>query len=284
VSDENRLKSSLLGGGQEAEMQHRLRIVEGYPWREAIACVLDPRASFRPWHGIDRVVPGDQVIVTIHTEPRTVLCAFTFDADSDVASVGRKRARFGTTLRMLSDVEHQAGYSLRESADLTVDSRAATALLGVVGEKVYSVPAERVGTSSAVAARILLHNGRRCVACGQPIDLDPSSDDLCIHLVSEEDFRSNRDWPAALCRKCTAAMDAQSTSSLVDYMFSGLPSCPGCSRARTRRVIYGRMGYFATMNRRPWESHAGCVVDEAAVWLCSTCGFTWGSPDEQDLT
>lgn len=264
-------------------MQHRLRIVEGYPWREAIACVLDPRAPFRPWHGLDRVVPDDQVIVTIHTEPRTVLCAFTFDSDSDVASVGSKRARFGRALRTVSDVEHKAGYSLQDSAELTADSPAAMALLGVVDENVYSLPVERVGTSSAVAARILLHSGGRCAACRQPIDLDPSSDDLSIHLVSEEDFRSDNDWPASLCRKCTAAMDAQGTSSLVDFMFSGLPTCPACSQERSRRVIYGRMGYAATLNRRPWESHAGCV-EEAAVWICSTCGFTWGPAEEQDRT
>ncbi len=203
------------------------------------------------------------MIVTIHTEPRTVLCAFTFDYGCDVASVGSKRARFGRALRTVSDVEHKAGYSLRKSAELTADSPAAMAFLGVVGENVLSLPAERVGTSSAVAAGILLHSEGRCAACRQPIDLDPSSDDLSIHLASEEDFRSNKDWPAALCRKCTAAMDAQSTSSLVDLR---------------------KNEYVATLNRRANGSRTQDAWKRPPFGFAAPVVSHGGPTDERDRT
>ena len=54
---------------------HRLRIVEGRPWKEALLCALEPYATFPAWHDANEVEPGDVAIVVIDTDPQTVLCA-----------------------------------------------------------------------------------------------------------------------------------------------------------------------------------------------------------------
>ena len=260
--------------------QHSLRVIEGRPWREAVICALDPEAPLDPWHGVGAVEPGDGVIVVLHTDPRTVLTTFICEPDRDIRTAIARKFWRGNALRTVADVEQRAGgRSLADSVGAELDSPAVAALWAAADEYGSCEPDFRVGTSSAVAARILLHSGGRCTCCGEKV----GAADLSVHPVSAADFRSHRDWPAALCPGCVATMEAAGLSSVVDYGFTLQPACPACSARRTRTVSYGMMSYAGSVNRLPWESQAGCVVGSAGRFSCGECGHAWGGDwDEFD--
>ena len=257
---------------------HRLRLIEGRPWREAVICAMASDAPYRPWYGIEEVERGDVAIVVIDTDPRTVLCTLTIGSKRDVANAIAHECRYGSrTLLTIDDVEEAAGgFSLIESAGLPIDSAAAVALTEAVGDYSVSTPADRVGFSSVAAGRILLHSEGLCTCCGEEIDLADNPEELPVHLVSAADFQSGRDCPAVVCPTCTAAMTTGGFSSVVDYEFSLQPSCPRCSARRTRTVSYGMPSYSGAVNTPPWRAGGGCVVGSSGRWSCGKCGHEWG--------
>ena len=261
---------------------HRLHVIEGRPWKEALICALTPDASYRPWHGVGDVEPGDAVLVVIDTEPQTVLCAFIQGSDPVRRAITRT-SRFGHAgLPTVTEVETAAdGHRLSDG--LRLDSPAAAALVKAASGYSMSQPHDRVGDSSVAAARILLQSEGRCGCCGEPIDLAGSAPaELGLHLVSDNDFEQGQDWPALLCLNCQTGMEQGGFGSVVDYAYSLHPACPECSARRSRGIAYGMPTYDGHMNQPPWWTSGGCVVDSSVRWVCAECGCSWGPSTERN--
>lgn len=258
----------------------RLRVVEGGPWTEALICALAQGTPYRPWHGAEAVEPGDTVIVVLVTDPRTVLCTFKAGHGSVPEAIAAQ-CRTGSSLPTVEDIELAAGGHLLIGG-LAVESSPAAALIAAASKRRVSEPADRVGSSSAAGARILMASRGRCTHCGAGIDLTrtPPSD-LNFHLVTDTDFREGRDWPALLCGGCAERMSRGRFRSVIDYAHSLHPACPACSAMRTRQVVYGKLGYDGFVNMPPWKCSGGCAVGSQGRWVCGECGHRWGSASEQ---
>jgi hypothetical protein len=258
-------------------MVARLRVIEGRPWRNAVICAVSPKAPYRPWRLPD-LKPGDSAIVVLDTDPRTVLCTFTVGSARGVRRNIAERSG-GRTLRIVAEVEHAAGgFALADWDGTPADSPAALALVESVRRFEPSMPLDRAGDSSVAAGRMLLASYGRCTCCGAIVDFAREPDELQVRPVSVDDVASRRDWPAALCADCSAAMHAAQVTSVVDFMYSRHPACPFCSARRTRKVSYGRAGVWASQNSPPWDAAGGCAVGDEGEWNCGACQYSWGTP------
>jgi len=261
---------------------HRLRVIEGRPWKEALICALAPDAPHRPWHGVGAVEPGDAVLVVIDTDPPTLLCGFIQGSDPVRRAIA-KISRFGRTgLQTVAELETAAGEH-RLFDGLRLDSPAASALLAAATGRSRSQPHDRVGDSSVAAARILLQSGGRCGCCREAIDLAGSAPaELGLHLVPDNAFQQGQDWPALLCLTCQAGMEHGEFGSVIDYAYSLRPACPECSARRSRSITYGKLTPDWYANQPPWQTDGGCVEDSSARWMCAECGCNWGPSTESN--
>ena len=255
---------------------HRLRVVVGEPWKEALLCAMAPYAPYRAWDAPDALEPGDVAFVVLDTEPQTVLCAVRAGESLRHAIAANCDDHRGS-LPTVAQMEQQTGVALGDADGQPRTSAAARALLRFAEEYDVSKPADRTGDSSAAAARILLQSAGRCECCRELVVLDTTTqEEVIIHTVTAEDFAGRTDWPALLCAQCDAAMKAGGFSSVVDFMFSREPACPACGAHRTSTVSYGMPTYDWAMNMPTWVSGGGCCVGELGKWQCGQCGHNWG--------
>ena len=164
----------------------------------------------------------------------------------------------------------------------------------------------RVGHSSVVAARVLLHSAGICSGCDFGIDLTgpdardsvwirtidaPSRETPQVLIKDERGACSYRDgpipsswwlpeippdWPGVLCQKCTARLREGGYTSLVEFRFSRNPKCPRCWEQRTQRAQFGMPANEAVYrDAPPWTDWRGCCRTED-IWTCAACGHKWG--------
>lgn len=262
------------------ESEHRLRIIEGRPWKQALVCALNPEAPYQPWAGINDLAPGDTAVVVIDTDPRTVLCAFTWDALLD-ARHAIADAAIGTRgpLRLLAGIKDTRGISLE--ADRVLHHRETQALLAALTTYEMSTPMGRSGHSSVAIAQIVMSAHSSCTACHGKVILASEQDvDRLVHTASHAKVDAGSDWPALLCPGCAEAMKSGGFTNVVDLVFSRRPACPRCSARRASSISYGRPPNDWAMNLAPWQGLGGCVVEPFAPrWRCQHCGYGWAFLD-----
>ena len=259
--------------------KHHLRIVEGRPWKQALVCALNPEAPYRPWKGLDPVTPGDTVLVVIDTDPRTVLCAFTWDGllDGRHAIAGNTCGR-DRPLQSLTKVEDAVGISL--AGDRILNPRTARALVTTISNSDFTTPSDRAGHSSVAIGRIMMSANRSCTLCHDRVVIASEQDvDRLVptaEVAEVAEVYARADWPALLCPDCAQAMSSGGFTAVVDLVFSRHPACPRCSARQACRIGYGLPHARRAMNLAPWESLGGCVVLEPG-WHCRSCGNKWDS-------
>lgn len=255
---------------------HRLRIVVGRPWKEALLCAMEPYAPYRAWEVPDNAQPGDVAIVVVETEPRTVLCVVAVN-DGLRHTIAKESGYGHAALPTVTEAELAAGCSLSDVDGEPTRSPVARTLIQFANEFNTSMPADRAGDSSAAAGRILLQSEGRCELCHEKVALPTATpDEIVIHQVSAEAIRDGLDWPAVLCAGCDGAMKAGGFNSVVDFEFSRQPACPSCGAHRTQIVSYGMPTYDWAMNMPTWVSGGGCCVGMEGKWRCGACGHGWG--------
>lgn len=270
-------KNGLVKAIQAGQARTNLRIIEGRPWQHALICALRPEAPYRPWRGIGKVARGDAVLVVLDTDPRTVLCGFTWNGRQDVRhDIGFRAFYYGGALPSVSEIEAAAGVPLTDRGEFPIRAEAAEDLLSRVRGFMHS-PQQRAGRSPVVIGRLLLNSRGCCACCGTEVMIRDYADvDRMVHTVSETDLSARLDWPALVCDACTAAMRDGGFTSVVAFVYSQRPACPACSARAANAMSYGKAsgGGGASV---PWAASGGCVSDsDSPKWVCARCGHGWG--------
>ncbi|MCV7194032.1 hypothetical protein [Mycolicibacterium brumae] len=263
----------------DARLVHRLNgqpvhRVHGRPWVDAVITLLQPRSPYRPWIIAADVEPGDQLIVTLDTDPVSVIAGVaTVGDDADIqTAIERMRA---DQIVELTSLEMLCGLDDWLSCLKKSWTRLARA---------------KFGHSSLAAARTLLSSKGRCGACGVflPLAGSMARDQFHIHTTdlfvdggaepglwdSYGDRDEVQDWPAVLCMGCHESMRSGGFASFPPFLFARRPECPDCGERRTETPRFGFPigGPF----EEPWVATMGCVVREPRPdWVCGECGYEW---------
>lgn len=262
--------SALAGDG----VTRHVKVVRG-PWKQTVAWAIDDQSPFGPPAGPD-LMPGDIAVVVLDTEPQTVLCAANIGADRHLDRAITVYGSIGTALPTVAEVELVTGYPYADWDGLGLDQEAALQFVYAVEHSWVSRPVERLGNSSASAARILAQSSGHCTLCRSPVDLSTAAalEKLFIHFASDADVQAGRDWPALLCMACHDGMKAGGFTGVVDYWFASHPACPSCGAHKAMDISYGEPTPDWLANVPPWVSHRGCCV-LPADWTCGQCGHAW---------
>lgn len=254
-----------------------LRVVQGRPWKQTLAWLIDPGSGFGA-PDTTGVRSGDTVVVVLDTEPPTVLCAVTVGPDRDLGrAIAARRYPFDRpALPTVAEVELVTDRAFETWDGLELKGPAAENFIDGVEQFAFSRPVERLGDSSATEARIMASASGRCTLCGSTVDMSSAAalENLTVHTASDADVRAGYDWPALLCAGCHDGMTAGGFTGVVDYWFSRQPPCPSCGAKETRRNSYGMPTREWATNMPPWVSGRGCVI-RPEKWTCSRCGYGW---------
>jgi hypothetical protein len=257
-------------------LTRRVHLVEGRPWKDALIAFLEPRSPYRPWRTGAGIGPGDVVVATLGTEPRILLAAARIGADLDVgralAAVDRRPER---GLLNLADVEDAAGTTVPGEPGPLPDALGEH-LVHALDGFIEDTRQDRLGHSSAAAARILLASDGECSGCGSPLKLRDKAarDEVHIRTLSA-DAAPIVDWPAALCSRCRRAMDRGGFTTFIEYRFALQPRCPRCSAQRTRSMVFGMPSRPPREFMPPWQRSMGCCRITASQWTCGDCEHQW---------
>ncbi|MGV0794965.1 hypothetical protein [Mycolicibacterium sp. XJ1819] len=271
---------------------HRVHVVVGTPWKDAVISCLDSRSPYRPWPSLPDVRRGDTVVVAIDSEPRLVL--------TRVARAGRKGVA-GAIAEISAWSVGQAvpasevGLEDIDGRHLLVEGPEAAEFLQTLEQHVFDIEdTPSFGSSSMAAARILLRSGGNCAGCGTRFRLaaENARDAVGVWTVESLQYRPRQesalvesdadddwdlyfqprppaipvDWPAALCLNCQWAMRA--FDSFLDYRFFRHPVCPECGGRQTQAALFGLLDPSARI--APWRDARGCCVQED-IWTCTLC-------------
>ena len=253
-----------------------LRVVQGRPWKQTLAWLIDRESPFGP-PDLAEAAPGDTVVVILDTEPQTVLCAVRLGEDRDLATaIAQHYAYDRPALPTVAEVELVTGHAFADWDGLEFEPLGAARFVKAVEGFWCSLPVERLGGSSATEARILAESSGRCTLCGSAVDMSSAAalENLAIHTASDADVRSGHDWPALLCTACHDGMTAGGFTGVVDFWFSSQPPCPSCGAQKACLNSYGMPTMEWVKNMPPWVSGQGCVV-MPDKWTCGSCGHGW---------
>jgi len=268
---------------REMPRVNRVQVVQGQPWEDVIISLLEPRSPYRPLQpagGSAPIEPGDAVVVTLDTDPVSVLAAVGIvGPDGDVHNAMAAIEPFYIdTLLELDPLNASADFHIPPSGG-TIQGNSDD-IVTALGEFRWPPLAARFGHNSLAAARTLLGARGRwgdhacsCTGCELPIDLTGADarEHVHIHTVSGEEL--DDDWPAVLCDSCRDRMESGGFTSFLDFRFSLHPPCPSCSAQRTMSAMFGMP---AGPVEEPWIATMGCVVREPrSHWVCMRCRHEW---------
>jgi hypothetical protein len=259
--------------------RRQVHLIEGRPWKDALISFLEPRSPYRPWlsHGV--INKGDDIIVSLDTDPRTVLTSARIGDDGDIMAA-LATVDHGRTRGLIEDWELRFGdfdKVLRPSRLMPATARYC---LGAIGEGILDGYKDRMGHGSAVAARVLLDSGGYCTGCDSrlPLDREDARDEVHIRTVAGDDTvvgpTLEPDWPATLCTPCHTAMVRIEFATFLEYRFARNGRCPRCSARRTFAKVPRILTDHDYQNLPPWQIAMGAGVTDSH-WFCEQCHHEW---------
>jgi hypothetical protein len=253
-------------------------LVEGRPWKDALISFLEPRSPYRPWRS--RVVhKGDDIIVSLDTDPRTVLTSARIGADGSIMTALADVDR-GRTRGLMEDWQLRFGDFDKVLFPDRLMPATARYCLDALANGILEGYKARMGHGSAVAARVLLESGGCCTGCDArlPLAREDARDQVHIRTVAGDRTvvgpALEPDWPATLCTPCHTAMVRTEFETFLEYRFARNGRCPQCFANRTYVKVPRILTDHDYQNLPPWQIAMGAGVTDSHRF-CEQCRHEW---------